>query len=1124
MPRELKHLPLLCLVALSLILAFSIEQLNAQILYGSLVGTVTDPSGAIIPNATVTITNEATGQTREVSSDEAGRYSILSVPPGVYSLKVAISGFRTHEQKNVEITINTITRTDIKMAVGEITQQVMVEAAAALLQTDKADVHTELSSKAVADLPLPAYRNYQSLLNLVPGATPTAFQNSQVDTPGRSLTTNINGTARNNNNTRVDGAANVYIWLPHHTLYNPPVEAVETVNISTTSFDADQGMTGGAAITVTTKSGTNDIHGTAFLYHDDNALKARPFFWYKDKPLSINNITGGTIGGPIKKDKLFYFASYEYTAQRTGNTARYSVPPADVRTGDFSKYAAFSTIYDPLTGNADGSGRTAFTGNKIPASRISPIFDAIQKLCPLPNRGGLSDDTWGLSGNYDVATVTAMGRGNWDIKTNWAATSKLNIWGKYSRMDANVSSPAIFSELGGPALNTRGTGDTTVQIPIVGYNYIFSPTFLLDGNFSYTRFDQTVRGPDFGKYYGSDVWKIPGTNGGKEYPNDPMYSGLPALHTGFTDWGNTDTWMPVNRNDRSYLFNANFSKIKGAHQIRFGYDAIRHALNHWQPETANPRGDITFGGNATMIKGGTSRSINQYATALLGIVTSYSKSVQYMLMKTREWQHAFYISDRWQASRKLTVSLGLRYEYYPLVNRGDRGIENWDPATNIVTLGGIGSVPWDNGYTVSKKLFAPRVGFAYRLGEKTVIRSGYGISYDPLPFGRPLRGQYPATITAGWSALDQYGYYNALAQGIPAMPIPNISTGTLTLPLDVNMGLFSPWKGQIHRGYIQSWNLAVERRLPADFVSSLAYVGTQTVHQLGYVNVNAGPLGKGNAGRLLYATQGRIIDMYMWDGFASGNYHAMQATLDRRFTKGLFLKTSYTWSKTLSMFDEDGWAGVRWTNWWPDMRRNRTVPSYDRTHMFTMGWIYDLPVGTGKRFNLSGPANVLLGGWKINGIFSAYSGLPFTVSASTSSLNMAGTSQGANLIAPVKLVGNKGPGTWYYDPTSFGDPNFNRPADVYRFGTMGPYSLRGPGFWRADVSMFKEFKILERLRMEFKAEAFNLTNTPRFGNPAGNVSSMNFNTDGSIKAVNNFMAITGASDERQIRFGMRFAF
>ena len=221
---------------------------------------------------------------------------------------------------------------------------------------------------------------------------------------------------------------------------------------------------------------------------------------------------------------------------------------------------------------------------------------------------------------------------------------------------------------------------------------------------------------------------------------------------------------------------------------------------------------------------------------------------------------------------------------------------------------------------------------------------------------------------------------------------------------------------------------------------------------------------------------------------------------------------------------DDGWQGLRWTNWAPDLRRNRTVAGYDRTHMFTVGWVYELPFGAGKKYNLAGPANVLAGGWKFNGIFYAYSGTPFTVSASGTSLNMAGTSQGANLIAPVKKVGNAIPGSWYYEPSSFSDPNLNRPADVYRFGTMGPNSLRGPGFWRADVSILKEFKLMERLKMEFKAEAFNLTNTPRFGNPAGNVSSMNFNADASIKAVNNFMAVTGASDERRFCVGFRSAF
>lgn len=1095
---------------------------EAQVLYGSVVGTVTDPGGAVVPGATVTITNNATGQIRDVVSDEAGRYSVTTLSPGEYVLKVTLAGFRPFVKTGIAVVNNTVAREDIQLEVGAVTELISVEATAALLTTDKADVHAEITTKEVTSLPLPAYRNYQSLINLVPGSTPAAFQNAVVDTPARALTTNINGTARNNNNTRVDGAANVFIWLPHHSLYVTPVEAVDTVNITTASFDAEQGMTGGAAVTVTTKSGTNNLHGTLFWYHDDNTLKARPYFFYQPKPTSINNILGGTVGGPIKRNSLFYFFSFERTMERSGQSGNFSVPPADIRAGDFSRYLGLATIYDPLTGNPDGSGRVPFTNNIIPRARISPIFDKIQRLAPLPNQPGR--DVWGLSDNYGISGTQALNRNNWDVKINWNATQKLAIWGKYSRMDANVNGIGALGELTGPALGTLGTGDTTVQIPTVGYTYTFSPTFLLDGVFGYTRFDQTVLGPDYGKNWGSEVWGIPGTNGGGLYDSDKRYSGQPSITQGFTAWGNTNTWMPLFRNDRSYLYSANFSKVRNAHEIRFGYDVVRHEMNHWQPETANPRGEINFSGNTTMIKGDVAQSINAYAAGLLGIVGGYSKSVQFFLMKTREWQHAWYIRDRWQATRNLTLNFGLRYEYYPLINRGDRGIERWDPATNLVTIGGLGGIPKSNGIDVSKKLFAPRVGFAYRFGEKTVIRSGYGITYDPLPFSRPLRGLYPSTITANYVPVEQYGFFNSLSQGIPTVPLPDVSRGAFALPPTVDMGPRSPYAGLVHRGYIQSWNLTVERHLPWNLVVSVAYVGNSTVHQLGDRDINAAAPGTGVSGRPLAATQGRLIEALMWDGWMSANYHSLQTTFDRRFSKGLFLKTSYTFGRAINMTDEDGWTGRPAWNYEPIIRRNRAPAGYDRRHMFTMAWIYELPFGRGKRWNMGGVAGAFLGGWKANGVFYAYSGTPFTVSASTASLNAPGNNQTADLISPVRRVDQFGPGTAFYDPASFRDPNFNRPADVYRFGTMGRNALYGPGFAKADVSLFKTFRLTERYTLEFKAEAFNVSNTPRFGNPNANVSNMRLSPDGSIQNANNFMAITSASGERQIRFGLRFVF
>ena len=556
---------------------------------------------------------------------------------------------------------------------------------------------------------------------------------------------------------------------------------------------------------------------------------------------------------------------------------------------------------------------------------------------------------------------------------------------------------------------------------------------------------------------------------------------------------------------------------------------VHHAMNHWQPETANPRGEIDFSGNTTMINGTTARTPNTYAAALLGIVNSYYKSVQYLLMQTREWQFGWYLRDRWQLSRRLTLNLGVRYEYYPLMTRGDRGVERWDPATNLVTLGGVGGVPMNNGITTSKKLFAPRVGLAWRANERTVIRAGYGITFDPLPFSRPLRGLYPSTITANFvpASVTGYEYYGFLADGIPPVPTPDITKGSILLPPTIDMGPRSPWGGPLHRGYIQSWNFTVERQLPYQVVGSVGYVGNHTVHWMADRDINAAAPGSGNAGRPLFSKYGRSITTNMWDGFADGNYNSLQASLNRSYAGGLFIKGSYTWSKAINMADEDGWAGLRYFNWEPVIRRNRTAAGYDRRHMFTMAFVYDIPVGKGKKLNVASRfADAVAGGWSLASVFSAYTGTPFSVSGSSASLNAPGNSQTADLIAPVRKIGNFGPGQSYFDPMSFRDPNFNRPAGVYRFGTMGPNSLYGPGYWRDDVNLTKNFKVTERVKVEFRAEGFNITNTVRWSNPNSGSASMQLNADGSLRNANNFMSITGTTNdyERQFRFGLRVAF
>ena len=1113
---------------LAVSLAIAAAPIQAQVLYGSIVGAVEDPSGASVPGATVTITNTQTAATRESKADDQGRYTLVSLLPGTYSLAVSAPGFRTITRTGIAVTINTVTRVDTRLEVGQISDKITVESTAAALQTDRSDTRAELGSKAVVELPLPGYRNYQSLINLVPGSTPAALQNSVGASPQRSLTTNVNGTNRNNNNTRVDGATNVYIWLPHHTLYNPPAESIETVNISTSSYDAEQGMAGGAAVTVATKSGTNQLRGSAFWYHDNQHLYARPYFFQQNinkptLPKSIVNIPGFTVGGPIIKNKLFYFFSYERTSERTAQFGNFSVPPADMRAGNFAAYAGLGNIYDPLTGDANGAGRQLFANNQIPPSRFSPTWTKIQSLAPLPNQRG--QDAFNTSGNYATSATLALTRDQFDIKSNYNVTQNLMVWGKYSLMKAPVQGAGALGELTGPALGQLGKADVSINIPTFGFNYTASPTFLIDGIFGHTRFSNVATGPDYGKNWGSEVWGIPGTNGGRAFAGNERYSGQPCISNGFTAWGNCSSSNPNFYADRSYTYTMNFSKVRGAHEFRWGVDIIRHALNHWQPEIANPRGALNPTGNATVLQGQVSRVNHTYAAGLLDILGSADKSVQFFDMKTQEWQHGLYFRDRWQVNRKLTLNLGLRYEYYPLMSRGDgRGIERWDPKTNIVTIGGLGNIPMENGMSVSKKLFAPRLGFAWRLDDKTVIRSGYGLTYNPMVISRPLRGLYPATIAASWVAPTQFGYYSTLTRGIPDVPTPDISSGSVVLPSTVNMGPRSPWGGQLHRGYIHSWNYTIERRLPGELIANVGYVGNQTVRQFLDKDINAAPIGSGPQGRPLVATQNRLIETLMWDGWASSSYHALQASLNKSMAKGLFLKGAYTWSKAINMSDEDGWAGLPLTNLESALRRNRALAGYDRTHMFIMSWVYELPVGKGKALGLSGLADKVAGGWRINGIYSAYSGTPFTVSAAATSLNAPGSNQTADQIGELVKIGGVGPGAQYYAVSSFRDPNFQRPAGTFRFGTMGRNAVRGPGFQRADLAMFKDFKFTERFVLQFKAEAFNFTNTPRFGNPAANVSAMTINAAGDVTNANNFMAITGADGERKFRFGLRLTF
>ncbi len=1087
------------LTLLALTLA-AVAPASAQVLYGSLTGSVQDSGGALVPGATVTVRNTGTAQELTAKTNDVGSYTFSNLIAGTYDLTITASGFRPVTKRGLPITVNTVRREDVALEIGQVTETVMVQAGLVALQTDKTDLHSELSSKELVNLPLPHYRNYQSVINLVPGATPGRFQNSIQAAPGRALETNVNGVNRNNNATRIDGALSVFLWLPHHSAYVPPVETIETVNVSTNAFDAEQGMAGGAAITVITKSGTNDLHGSAWEFNDNASLQAKNFFNTVAKPKNINNIYGVTVGGPVVKNRFFYFFGWEGEHERLGATQLLTVPTADQKAGDFSAYSA--VIYDPSTGAADGSGRTRFTGNLVPVNRQSAIVRKVQNLIPLPNVPGTGS-------NFLANGSQRLDKNHFDTKVNWNRNTNFNAWGKYSIVNPVVSCAPAFGDGGGaplcPSGSNIGDGKLRTQVATVGATYVFSPTFLYDGIFGWTRQGQAVTGLGYGTDLGREVYGIPGTNG-----KDIRESGAPVLSiAGYTNHlSDTDT-RPFFMHDMSFTTSHNFSLTRPKHDVRFGFEAVRHVLNHYSPDgggNGGPQGALLFTQGITSTPGATLTSFNSYAAYLLGLPQIMRRSYQSEIMTAYNNQAAWYVRDRWQVTQKFTISAGLRYELYPLQTRSGRGgIEGYDPSTNIVTLGGVGGIPKGVGVSTGRKMFAPRVGFAYRLDAKTVIRSGYGLAYNPMPMARPLRGFFPLIFAANFNSPNSFQPVRTIEQGIPAIVLPDLSSGRAALPATAQIR-FIP-TSELHRGYVQSWNFVIERQLPGQIVTSVGYVGTRTVHSFGDLEINAAAPGAGTAGRPLNAKFGHSVDTWAWDGYLNANYHALQVAVNRRAADGLTLKGAFTYSKAINQTDDDGWTGTINWNWAPVFNRNRAQAGYNIPKMLHMGFVYELPAGKGKKHANSGASKWVLGGWQLNGVFSSFVGRPFTVGAAAGALNAPGNAQTADQVKPVvEKIGAIGNGQQFFDATAFASP-----VGV-RFGTSGRNLLRGPGVVNLDLAVFRKFPIHERVSLEFRAEAANATNTPHFSNPSANINSTNF------------LQVTSAlPDQRQIRLGLRLA-
>ena len=1124
---------LFSVVCLAFVWSVTTAPLAAQILYGSIVGVVKDSQGAVMPGATITIVNRDTNLTRETTSDAQGSYSLVNVLPGPYDVKVSLQGFRDYVRSGVPVSIGQIARVEVTLELGAITETITVASSSSLLQTDKADVSTELRSEVIEQVPTNRFRNFQALINLVPGTMPMSFGNAETDTPARSMTTNVNGQANTNNSTRTDGATNVNIWLPNHLMYVSPAETVDSVNVSTATFDAEQGMAGGAAVTVITKSGTNNFRGSAFEYFNNQDLNASPFNFTlctincapsgkpKKLPYEVNNY-GATLGGPISRDKLFFFTSFDGFRRAHQEHRFFNVPDAALRSGDFSaavnNSGAQQIVYNPSTGT-NGVGRVPFAGNRIPANLLDPTaLRVLDLLYPMPNTTGTG--LGGLTNNYQRMETREFARDNYDVKINFNRTSAHQLWGKYSYMSAVVDD---LSNYLGPPSNTENPDDggfTKVYSATFGQTWTLNSTTLLDTTFGFARQDQDVYGPDFNAgNYGLDVLRIPGTNDAGL--GDKRYAGYPVFNTGFSAVGNRDGWNPIFRDERTYSVATNLTKNVGRHDLRTGATINFMYLDHWQPESGNPRGAFNFSGNTTALSGGQAPNIyNQFASFMMGLTSNVGKSVQNELMTTREWQHAVFFRDRWTVNDKLTLDLGVRWEYYPIASRADgRGVERLDLTNLNVILGGRGSNEKNVGLSAGKDNFAPRLGIIYRLNDNTVLRSGYGITYNNMAWGRPMRGdlQYPITLATTFTQPLQFQWYNTLGEGIPLVVGPDQSSGSVALPNAV--GMTTPELGNVDRGMIQTWNVAFERRLPLDISVDIAYVGAKGTGGYGWIDVNLPTTyGGGASSRPYFISHGRQLDTNVWGAILDTDYDSLQVAINRPFKQGFMLKGAYTLSRAMNETDADGRTGLAFGAHPLERHRSWARAGFDRPHNLQLGFVYELPwqsMDGGSRNAIQ----TILGDWQLNGVFGAFSGTPFHVTASGTALNTPGITQTANFSGgELKVLGNIGAAGPWFDTSQFSQPT------GLAIGNVKRNQFRGPGGWTLDLSLFRSFSLGAQRRLELRAEGGNILNNPVFGNPDTNLQSLTFGQILGIPGGGGTINANAAYLERQFRLGVRFTF
>src|SRR5215510_1540750 len=721
----------------------------AQAVYGSVFGTITDTRGSGVPGATVTITNTGTNVVEKVKTDGSGYYNQTRLVPGKYRVKVEAGGFKTAVIETVVVSVDTASGTNIVLQPGEISETITIIEPAPMLRTDRADVSVIFESRQVTDLPI-LDRNFTKFILLTPGAQQLGWQQTSAENPQGSTQTMVNGQHFSGTAFQLDGTENRDPILGL-IVVNPNFEAIGETKITSQNYDAEFGQAIAGVVAVSTKSGTNGLHGAAFLFRQNDELQARnPLFQFQKDPTTgkfipdtLRNQFGGAVGGPIIKYRIFFFGDYEGLRSKIGGSRLLTVPTAAARQGDLSAYGV--NIYDPATTRVDASGnligRDQFEGNKIPSNRLSPQALNILKLIPLPNVANAPAN--GTLNNFVASGGEGYDKDSFDIRIDAKYSDKLNMFGRYSFADFRLNGPAAFGEGGGPELVTfGGRSKARNQSVAYGLDYTWNDRLVSDFRFGFFRYRVNVLPSDFGKNTASDVG-APGLN--KDLFSSGLFAGFvidpriqnisggfslgtEELRKGF-NFGSGQfvnrCGCPLDQEENQFQVVSNTTKLYGSHTVKFGAD-VRRAYNLRVPSDLHRSGELTFETGRTRQVGGGGLGL---ATLLLGDVTEFGRYVSSNTdARERQWRHFYYGQDTWRATPKLTVNYGLRLDVInpQSINKAGNGAF-LDLNTGEIKVAGVGDTSL--GGNVENSLnFAPRLSVAYKATDKLVIRAGYGRS------------------------------------------------------------------------------------------------------------------------------------------------------------------------------------------------------------------------------------------------------------------------------------------------------------------------------------------------------------------------------------------------------------